>query len=147
MLGISYLISQNEQIFDIIRYATNLPLTFVYLGIKGIISADNKLAPMEGTTQSISVWRYLADFCVTYSTLKPCCSSWASSVRSFHLTLKTAYRTRLRALHDCPSRLVVWVLQCYLLQMHAPKTLVESQEKAQSSVWIWPFNIRGIIGG
>ncbi|CAH7162961.1 Lysine transporter LysE [Vibrio chagasii] len=58
MLGISYLISQNEQIFDIIRYAGAAYL--VYLGIKGIISADNKLAPMEGTTQSLSVWRYLA---------------------------------------------------------------------------------------
>lgn len=46
MLGISYLISQNEQIFDIIRYAGAAYL--VYLGIKGILSADSKLAPMEG---------------------------------------------------------------------------------------------------
>ena len=58
MLGISYLISQNEQLFDIIRYAGAAYL--VYLGIKGIISADSKLGPMEETTQHISTWRYFA---------------------------------------------------------------------------------------
>ncbi|MCC5516481.1 LysE family translocator [Vibrio splendidus] len=58
MLGISYLISQNEQLFDMIRYAGAAYL--IYLGLKGILSADNKLAPMEDAKQSTSVWRYLA---------------------------------------------------------------------------------------
>ncbi|MCC4790800.1 LysE family translocator [Vibrio splendidus] len=58
MLGISYLISQNEQLFDMIRYAGAAYL--IYLGLKGILSADNKLAPMEGAKQITSVWRYLA---------------------------------------------------------------------------------------
>ncbi|MEZ8273411.1 LysE family translocator [Vibrio splendidus] len=58
MLGICYLISQNEQLFDMIRYAGAAYL--IYLGLKGILSADNKLAPMEGAKQITSVWRYLA---------------------------------------------------------------------------------------
>ena len=58
MLGISYLISQNEQLFDMIRYAGAAYL--IYLGLKGILSADNKLAPMEDTKPNTSVWRYLA---------------------------------------------------------------------------------------
>ncbi|MEZ9775416.1 LysE family translocator [Vibrio sp. 10N.261.54.A5] len=58
MLGNSYLISQNEQLFDMIRYAGATYL--IYLGLKGILSANNKLAPMEDTKQSTSVWRYLA---------------------------------------------------------------------------------------
>ncbi|CAK3746216.1 hypothetical protein VCRA217O17_170120 [Vibrio crassostreae] len=58
MLGISYLISQNEQLFDMIRYAGAAYL--IYLGLKGILSADNKLAPMEDAKQSTNVWRYLA---------------------------------------------------------------------------------------
>ncbi|UXA00373.1 LysE family translocator [Vibrio splendidus] len=58
MLGISYLISQNKQLFDMIRYAGAAYL--IYLGLKGILNADNKLAPLEGTRQSTSVWRYLA---------------------------------------------------------------------------------------
>ncbi|MEZ8804024.1 LysE family translocator [Vibrio splendidus] len=58
MLGISYLISQNEQLFDMIRFAGAAYL--IYLGLKGILSADNKLAPMEGAKQITSVWRYLA---------------------------------------------------------------------------------------
>jgi len=58
MFGISYLISQNEQLFDMIRYAGAAYL--IYLGLKGILSADNKLAPMKGAKQITSVWRYLA---------------------------------------------------------------------------------------
>ncbi|HAS25753.1 MAG TPA: lysine transporter LysE [Vibrio sp.] len=58
MLGISYLISQNEQLFDMIRFAGAAYL--IYLGLKGILSADNKLAPMEDTKPNTSVWRYLA---------------------------------------------------------------------------------------
>ncbi len=56
MLGISYLISQNEWLFNLVRYLGAAYL--VYLGIKGIFSSQP--APNSETIQQseYSMWRF-----------------------------------------------------------------------------------------
>ncbi len=74
LLGISYLISQNEWLFSLIRYLGAAYL--IYLGLKGIFGADSQ-QKIEGETQeSISIWQFFSKaFCATYLTQKPCCFS------------------------------------------------------------------------
>ena len=56
MLGMSYLISQNEMLFNAIRYAGSGYL--VYLGIKGLMTANEGLAKIETDTVEKRASRY-----------------------------------------------------------------------------------------
>ncbi|MBY5945201.1 LysE family translocator [Photobacterium rosenbergii] len=56
MLGMSYLISQNEMLFNAIRYAGSGYL--VYLGIKGLMTANEGLAKVETDTVEKRASRY-----------------------------------------------------------------------------------------
>lgn len=58
LLGISYLISQYQWLYDVIRYTGSAYL--IYLGIKGLISSSADLGSMEGTQHSISAKKYFA---------------------------------------------------------------------------------------
>lgn len=58
MLGISYLISQNQMLFNVVRYAGSAYL--IYLGIKGIISAGNCAEIEKVTENHIKVSQFLA---------------------------------------------------------------------------------------
>ncbi|WP_318434416.1 LysE family translocator [Photobacterium leiognathi] len=58
LLGISYLISQNEMLFNAIRYAGAAYL--IYLGIKGIFFSDNKTDLQGDTAPSKSSKHFLA---------------------------------------------------------------------------------------
>ena len=57
MLGISYLISQNEWLFNLVRYLGAAYL--IYLGIKSIFYASDKFEAIEENSQDITTWRYL----------------------------------------------------------------------------------------
>ena len=56
MLGMSYLISQNEMLFNAIRYAGSGYL--IYLGIKGLMTANESLAKIETDTVEKRASRY-----------------------------------------------------------------------------------------
>ena len=56
MLGMSYLISQNEILFNAIRYAGSGYL--IYLGIKGLMTANEGLAKIETKTVEKRASRY-----------------------------------------------------------------------------------------
>ncbi|PSW75257.1 lysine transporter LysE [Photobacterium sp. GB-50] len=58
LLGISYLISQNEMLFNAIRYAGAAYL--IYLGINGIFFSDNKTDLQGATKPSKSSQHFLA---------------------------------------------------------------------------------------
>ncbi|QUM79524.1 LysE family translocator [Moritella sp. 5] len=58
MFGISYLISQNEFLYNMIRYAGAGYL--IYLGIKGIYSANSPLNTTSAEQRKIKNWQYLA---------------------------------------------------------------------------------------
>lgn len=58
LLGISYLISQYQWLYDVIRYTGSAYL--IYLGIKGLISSSADLGSMEGTQHIISAKKYFA---------------------------------------------------------------------------------------
>lgn len=58
MLGISYLISQNELIFSMVRYTGSAYL--IYLGIKGILTANASLEAVESTEKEVKPLQYLA---------------------------------------------------------------------------------------
>lgn len=58
VLGISYLISQNEALFTAIRYAGSAYL--IYLGLKGILTANNTLDTRADETTQVAGMRYLA---------------------------------------------------------------------------------------
>ncbi|WP_295893700.1 LysE family translocator [uncultured Vibrio sp.] len=58
MLGISYLISQNEWLFSLVRYIGSAYL--IYLGLKGIFSASSELELTEDTPADINGSHYLA---------------------------------------------------------------------------------------
>ncbi|MCC4265241.1 LysE family translocator [Oceanimonas baumannii] len=58
MLGISYLISQNEWLFNLVRYAGALYL--IYLGLKGVFGAQRHSGEEPETTKSSDGWRFLA---------------------------------------------------------------------------------------
>ncbi|OYD23419.1 LysE family translocator [Oceanimonas baumannii] len=57
MLGISYLISQNEWLFNLVRYAGALYL--IYLGLKGIFGAQRQSGGEPETTENGDGWRFL----------------------------------------------------------------------------------------
>jgi len=57
MFGISYLISQNEVLFTLIKYAGAAYL--VYLGIKSLLNADGKLQKIEGSSKREKPSQYL----------------------------------------------------------------------------------------
>ena len=58
LLGISYLISQNQMLFDLVRYAGSGYL--IYLGIRGIFSANSTLETMEASEKDIKASQFLA---------------------------------------------------------------------------------------
>jgi len=58
MLGINYLISQNELLFSLIRYAGSAYL--IFLGIKGILTASESLDAIESIKVEVSPLQYLA---------------------------------------------------------------------------------------
>lgn len=58
LLGISYLISQYQWLYDVIRYTGSAYL--IYLGIKGLISSSADLGSMEDTQHIISAKKYFA---------------------------------------------------------------------------------------
>ncbi|MEJ2766025.1 LysE family translocator [Photobacterium sp. MCCC 1A19761] len=58
VLGISYLISQNEALFTAIRYAGSAYL--IYLGLKGILTANNSLDTQANETARVAGLRYLS---------------------------------------------------------------------------------------
>ena len=58
MLGISYLISQNEWLFNIVRYAGSAYL--IYLGLKGIFSAKASFETIEDRQKDFKASQYLA---------------------------------------------------------------------------------------
>ena len=58
MLGISYLISQNELLFSLVRYTGSAYL--IYLGLKGIFSASGSFDMVEDSKKSINAGQYLA---------------------------------------------------------------------------------------
>ncbi|MDN3611528.1 LysE family translocator [Vibrio ostreicida] len=58
MLGISYLISQNEWLFGLVRYIGSAYL--IYLGLKGIFSASTELEFTEDIPTAINGSHYLA---------------------------------------------------------------------------------------
>jgi len=58
MFGISYLISQNEFLYNMIRYAGAGYL--IYLGIKGIFSANSPLNTTSAEQRKNKNWQYLA---------------------------------------------------------------------------------------
>lgn len=58
MLGISYIISQNEYIFSLIKYAGAIYL--IYLGLKSITTANDKLDKVEGEKANIKPVTYLS---------------------------------------------------------------------------------------
>ena len=57
MLGVSYLISQNEVIFTAIKYAGAAYL--IYLGVKSILTANDKLKKIEGNAITVKPSQYL----------------------------------------------------------------------------------------
>ena len=62
MLGISYLISQNELLFSSVRYAGAAYL--IYLGVKSILSANASLAVIEKNEKKHKASQYLVQgFC------------------------------------------------------------------------------------
>ena len=58
MFGISYLISQNEYLYNMIRYAGAGYL--IYLGVKGIYSANSQLNTTSTAQRKNKNWQYLA---------------------------------------------------------------------------------------
>ncbi|MCW8328739.1 LysE family translocator [Photobacterium sp. SDRW27] len=58
MLGISYLISQNEWLYSLVKYAGSAYL--IYLGLKGIFSASADLDTLEFSQKEIRPVQYLA---------------------------------------------------------------------------------------
>ncbi len=58
MLGISYLISQNELLFSLVRYTGSAYL--IFLGIKSILTASEKLDAIESAKVEVSPLQYLA---------------------------------------------------------------------------------------
>lgn len=58
LLGISYLISQYQWLYDIIRYAGSAYL--IYLGVKGLISSSAKVDSLEGNKQTIKASQYFS---------------------------------------------------------------------------------------
>ena len=58
ILGISYLISQNELLFSSIRYAGSAYL--IYLGLKGIFTANARLEAVKTDKKDIKSLQYLA---------------------------------------------------------------------------------------
>ncbi|WP_426358796.1 LysE family translocator [Pseudocolwellia sp. HL-MZ19] len=59
MLGISYLISQNIVLFNVIKYAGAAYL--IYIGIKSIITASNKVDEIEQSTCTKMPLKYLIE--------------------------------------------------------------------------------------
>jgi len=57
MLGISYLISQNEGVFTAIKYAGAAYL--IYLGVKSILTANDKLEKIESNASAVKPLQYL----------------------------------------------------------------------------------------
>jgi RhtB (resistance to homoserine/threonine) family protein len=57
MLGVSYLISQNEIIFTSIKYAGAVYL--IYLGVKSILTANDKLEKIENNSITVKPSQYL----------------------------------------------------------------------------------------
>ena len=58
MLGINYLISQNELLFSLVRYAGSAYL--IYLGLKGIFTASAALETIESSKKEINALQFLA---------------------------------------------------------------------------------------
>lgn len=58
MLGISYLISQYQWLYDIIRYAGSAYL--IYLGLKGLISSNAQIGSLEASKDTIKASKYFA---------------------------------------------------------------------------------------
>ncbi|WP_028022915.1 LysE family translocator [Enterovibrio calviensis] len=58
MLGISYLISQNQWLFNVVRYAGSAYL--IYLGLKGIFTANASLETIETSKADINAMQFLA---------------------------------------------------------------------------------------
>ncbi len=57
LLGIGYLISQNEMLFNILRYAGSAYL--IYLGVKGIFYSSVNLDELETRKSASQDWQYL----------------------------------------------------------------------------------------
>ncbi|MEZ9522880.1 LysE family translocator [Enterovibrio norvegicus] len=58
LLGISYLISQNEWLFSVVRYAGSAYL--IYLGLKGIFTVNTSLETIETSKADINAMQFLA---------------------------------------------------------------------------------------
>ncbi|QQX80900.1 LysE family transporter [Shewanella sp. KX20019] len=58
LMGIGYLISHSQWLFELIRYAGALYL--IYLGIKGLISVSTSITPEKGVSLTTSRQQYLA---------------------------------------------------------------------------------------
>jgi len=63
MLGISYFISQNESLFNLVRYAGSAYL--VYLGIRGLLSTNTPIVIGEASKETVNSTKFLAEgfFC------------------------------------------------------------------------------------
>lgn len=63
MLGISYFISQNENLFNLVRYAGSAYL--VYLGIRGLLSTNTPIVIGEASKEAEKSKKFLAEgfFC------------------------------------------------------------------------------------
>ncbi|MCG7498049.1 LysE family translocator [Vibrio sp. Of7-15] len=57
MLGISYLISQNEALFSLVRYLGAGYL--IYIGLKGVLTANNTLETVEEEAETIRPVQYV----------------------------------------------------------------------------------------
>ncbi|NMH64141.1 LysE family translocator [Shewanella salipaludis] len=58
LLGISYLIAQNEVLFSLVRYAGSAYL--IYLGLKGIFSSGAQITSVKADATDINTVQYLA---------------------------------------------------------------------------------------
>lgn len=57
MLGISYLISQNEALFSLVRYLGAGYL--IYIGVKGLLTANNTIERLEAKAEQVKPVQYL----------------------------------------------------------------------------------------
>ncbi|MCE9684682.1 LysE family translocator [Shewanella sp. AS16] len=58
LLGISYLIAQNELLFSLVRYAGSAYL--IYLGLKGIFSSGAQITSVKADATDVNTAQYLA---------------------------------------------------------------------------------------